>query len=82
VGELSAHRGAGGRGRRRAPHAGGDDFKITPEQLADAITPWSRLLVLNSPSNPCGTMYTPDELRALAAVVAEKAATSRRTSSC
>ncbi|MEL6328662.1 MAG: pyridoxal phosphate-dependent aminotransferase [Planctomycetota bacterium] len=49
------------------------DFKITPEQLAEAITPQSRLLVLNSPSNPCGTMYAPDELRALAAVVAEKA---------
>ncbi|MEO1512345.1 MAG: aminotransferase class I/II-fold pyridoxal phosphate-dependent enzyme, partial [Planctomycetota bacterium] len=39
----------------------------------EAITPQSRLLVLNSPSNPCGTMYAPDELRALAAVVAEKA---------
>lgn len=51
-----------------------DDFKISPEQLARAITPRSRLLVLNSPSNPCGTMYTPDELRALAAVVAEKSA--------
>lgn len=49
-----------------------NDFKITPEQLAEAITPRSRLLVLNSPSNPCGTMYTPDELRALAAVIAEK----------
>ena len=49
------------------------DFKITPEQLERAITPRSRLLILNSPSNPCGTMYTPDELRALAAVV-EKAA--------
>ena len=53
---------------------GEDDFKITPEQLAEAITPRSRVLVLNSPSNPCGTMYTPDELRALAAVVADKAA--------
>ena len=52
------------------------DFKITPDQLAAAITPSSRVLVLNSPSNPCGTMYTPDELRALAAVVAEKAAST------
>lgn len=51
------------------------DFKITPKQLADAITPRSRLLIINSPSNPCGTMYTEAELRALAAVVAEKAAT-------
>lgn len=51
-----------------------DDFKISPEQLAEAITPRSRVLVINSPSNPCGTMYTPDELKALAAVVADKAA--------
>lgn len=50
-------------------------FKITPDQLRAAITPRSRILVINSPSNPCGTMYTPDELRALAAVVADAAAT-------
>jgi aspartate aminotransferase len=47
-------------------------FKMTPEQLEKAITPRSRILLLNSPSNPCGTMYTPDELKALCAVV-EKA---------
>ncbi|MFI4897019.1 MAG: aminotransferase class I/II-fold pyridoxal phosphate-dependent enzyme, partial [Phycisphaerales bacterium JB059] len=52
------------------------DFKMTPEQLRRAITPNSRVLVLNSPSNPCGTMYTPDELRALAGVVAEAAKTT------
>ncbi|MDX2148922.1 MAG: pyridoxal phosphate-dependent aminotransferase [Planctomycetota bacterium] len=50
-------------------------FKITPEQLRAAITPRSRLLIINSPSNPCGTMYSPDELRALGRVVAEAAAT-------
>lgn len=50
-------------------------FKITPEQLRRAITPRSRILMLNSPSNPCGTMYAEAELRALAAVVAEAAAT-------
>lgn len=49
-------------------------FKITPEQLKAAITPRSRVLVINSPSNPCGTMYAPDDLRALARVVAEAAA--------
>ncbi len=48
-------------------------FKITPDQLAAAITENSRLLILNSPSNPTGVMYTPDELRALAKVVAEAA---------
>jgi aspartate aminotransferase len=47
------------------------DFKISPEQLREAITPRSKLLVINSPSNPCGTMYTEAELRALAQVVLE-----------
>lgn len=51
--------------------AGG--FKLTPAQLRRAITPHSRLLILNSPCNPCGTMYSPDELRALGAVVDEAA---------
>ncbi len=52
-----------------------NDFKITPDQLRKAITPRSRLLILNSPSNPCGTMYSPDELKALAKVVADAART-------
>ena len=52
------------------------DFKVTPAQLRDAITPRSRAVVINSPSNPCGTMYTPDELRALGDVIAEAAATT------
>jgi aspartate aminotransferase len=50
------------------------DFKITPGQLKAAITARSRMLILNSPSNPCGTMYSPEELKALGAVVAEAAA--------
>jgi len=49
------------------------DFKITPDQLRGAITPRSRALVLNSPSNPCGTMYSEAELREIAQVVAEAA---------
>ncbi len=44
-------------------------FKITPEQLAAAITPTTRLLVLNSPSNPTGVCYSRAELAALAEVV-------------
>ncbi|MCB9848926.1 MAG: pyridoxal phosphate-dependent aminotransferase [Phycisphaeraceae bacterium] len=58
------------------PATAEDHFKITPDQLAGAITPRSRILCLNSPSNPCGTMYSPDELAALALVVAEAAATT------
>ena len=46
-------------------------FKITPEQLRKAITPKTRLFVMNSPSNPTGMVYTPDEIRALAKVVVE-----------
>lgn len=44
-------------------------FKITPEQLQQAITPKTRALVLNSPSNPTGSAYTRQELEALAEVV-------------
>ncbi|MEO0512954.1 MAG: pyridoxal phosphate-dependent aminotransferase [Planctomycetota bacterium] len=58
---------------REIPAGPDTAFKITPEQLRGAITPRSRCLVLNSPSNPCGTMYTEDELRGLAVVVEEAA---------
>ncbi|MEM6253518.1 MAG: pyridoxal phosphate-dependent aminotransferase [Cyanobacteria bacterium P01_D01_bin.156] len=44
-------------------------YKITPEQLQNAITPNTKLLVFNSPSNPTGMVYTPDEVRAIADVV-------------
>ena len=47
------------------------DFRITPAQLQNAITPRSRLLILNSPSNPCGTMYSEADLRELARIIAE-----------
>jgi len=40
-------------------------FKITPEQLAAAVTPRTRLVILNSPSNPTGIAYTRAELAAL-----------------
>lgn len=45
------------------------DFKITPEQLEAAITPKTRMLVLCSPSNPAGSVYSHDELQALAKVL-------------
>ncbi|MBX9736478.1 MAG: pyridoxal phosphate-dependent aminotransferase [Phycisphaerales bacterium] len=47
------------------------DFKVTPAQLKAAINPRTRAILFNSPSNPCSTMYTESELRALAAVIAE-----------
>ena len=51
-------------------YAGVDqNFKITPEQLEAAITPKSRVIMFNSPSNPTGSVYTYDELKALAAVL-------------
>jgi len=43
-------------------------FRITPQQLEAAITPKTKLLVLNSPSNPTGSVYTKAELQALADV--------------
>jgi len=43
-------------------------FKLTPAQLEAAITPKSKLLILNSPSNPTGALYTRAELEALVAV--------------
>lgn len=46
-----------------------NDFKITPAQLEEAITPKSKWFVLNSPSNPTGAAYTRDELKALADVL-------------
>jgi len=47
------------------------DFKITPEQLAASITEKTRLLFLNSPSNPTGSCYTRGELESLAEVLKE-----------
>ncbi len=48
------------------------NFKITPDMLRRAISDRTRLLILNSPSNPTGAVYTRDELMALAEVLVEK----------
>ncbi len=45
------------------------DFKITPKQLEDAITPKTKLIFFNSPNNPSGSVYTEEEYRALAKVL-------------
>jgi aspartate aminotransferase len=47
------------------------EFKVTPEQLRAAITPRTRLLVFNSPSNPTGSVYTPEEVRAIGDICVE-----------
>lgn len=44
-------------------------YKLTPEQLARAVTPRSRLLILNSPNNPTGVVYQREELQALAEAI-------------
>lgn len=44
-------------------------FKITPEQLRNALTPKTKMLVLTSPSNPTGSVYSREELRALGKVL-------------
>ena len=45
------------------------NFKMTPEQLEAAITPKTRLIILCSPSNPTGSVYNKEELRALANII-------------
>jgi aspartate aminotransferase len=47
------------------------EFKITPRQLRSAITPRSRLFILNSPSNPTGSLYTREEIKELGDVCVE-----------
>jgi len=47
-------------------------WKITPDQFSDAMTPRTRMIILNSPGNPTGTVYTREELEALVEVAAEE----------
>ena len=55
----------------KVPAAIEQDFKITPSQLEAAITPATRMLLLCSPSNPTGSVYTRDELQGLVDVLAQ-----------
>jgi aspartate aminotransferase len=48
------------------------EFKVTPEQLLGAITPRTRLFILNSPSNPTGSLYTREEIKTLGDICVEK----------
>ncbi|GAB4242221.1 MAG: pyridoxal phosphate-dependent aminotransferase [Stanieria sp.] len=49
-----------------------NDYKITPEQLKAAITPKTKIFILNSPSNPTGTVYTPAEIRTIAEIIVDQ----------
>jgi aspartate aminotransferase len=48
------------------------EFKVTPAQLRQAITPRTRLFILNSPSNPTGSVYTREEIKALGDICVQK----------
>ncbi|MEW6573082.1 MAG: pyridoxal phosphate-dependent aminotransferase [Bacillota bacterium] len=48
-----------------------NDYKLTPEELSRSLTPRSRMLILNSPSNPTGCVYTREELETIAGVAVE-----------
>src|SRR5438093_7534188 len=48
------------------------EFKLTPEQLRAALTPRTRIFLLNSPSNPTGSVYTPEEIKALGDICVEQ----------
>ena len=54
------------------PTSAENDYKITPEQLRQAITPQTKIFIVNSPSNPTGAVYTPAEIEKLAEIVVEK----------
>ncbi|UOE92304.1 pyridoxal phosphate-dependent aminotransferase [Alkalihalobacillus sp. LMS39] len=49
-----------------------NEFKVTPDQLRSVITEKTKAFILNSPSNPTGSMYSEEELRALGEVCVEK----------
>lgn len=49
-----------------------NNFKMTSRDLLGAITPQTKVLILNSPSNPCGCVYTADELREIARICVDK----------
>ncbi|HXD01079.1 MAG TPA: pyridoxal phosphate-dependent aminotransferase [Verrucomicrobiae bacterium] len=54
------------------PTTDATEFKVTPAQLRQAITPRTRLFILNSPSNPTGSLYTRDEIKALGDICVQK----------
>lgn len=49
-----------------------NDYKVTPDLLRPVLTDRTRMVIINSPSNPSGVTYEPDEIRALASVLTER----------
>lgn len=54
------------------PTSEANGFKLTPDQFRDAMTPATRMIIINSPGNPTGSVYTKEELQALADVALEE----------
>jgi len=54
------------------PTTAADGFRATAERIAQAVTPRTKLLILNSPSNPTGMVYNPQELERIARVVVDR----------
>jgi aspartate aminotransferase len=54
------------------PTTQANDWKITAEQFEDAMTPKTKMIILNTPGNPTGSVYTREELRAISEVAAEE----------
>ncbi len=54
------------------PTSEASGFKITADQFRDAMTPATKLIIINSPGNPTGSVYTREELQALAEVALEE----------
>ncbi len=48
------------------------NWKMTPEQFSDAMTPRTKMVIINTPGNPTGSVYSKEELEALVAVAAEE----------
>ncbi|MBE2205571.1 MAG: pyridoxal phosphate-dependent aminotransferase [Chthoniobacterales bacterium] len=49
-----------------------NDWKMTPKEFEEAMTPCTKMVIINSPGNPTGSVYTRDELRAISEVAAEE----------
>src|SRR5579859_762647 len=49
-----------------------NSFKLTPDEFRDAMTPATKMIIINSPGNPTGSVYTREELQALAEVALEE----------